>query len=122
MELLAPLLAWLILCFVCGAIGGMCAENRGRGPAGFLLGFLLGPLGIVLALFLPEDRKAIEAGKPGRPVKRVRPEYKKRDPIEEFEERERAKKAFEEVPEHLRGKPWMPVVVPLRRAKKEEDE
>jgi hypothetical protein len=85
---------------ICGAIGGICAERRGRGGSGFVLGFMLGPLGIILALFLPENpKRAADAA-----VKRAREEYKKPDPLEEFEARERARTRFESVPKHLRGR------------------
>jgi hypothetical protein len=51
MEKLALLfLLWLL----CGCVGGSIARHRGRsGLEGFLLGILLGPMGLVIALLLP---------------------------------------------------------------------
>jgi len=97
-------------------------SSRGRGEAGLLCGLVLPGIGMVVALFLPKEGLALEERKPGAPVKRARAEYKKPDPIEEFEAREQARRAFEEGPVHLRGKVREPVVVPLRRAKMKEDE
>lgn len=97
--MMALLFFWTIGVLICGIIGGVCGANRGRGPSGFLLGALFGPLGILLALFLPEDPKA----KASVAVKRARAEYKKPDPLDEFEARERAKVPLA-VPKHLRGR------------------
>jgi DNA-directed RNA polymerase subunit RPC12/RpoP len=48
---------WLI----CGLIAGYLYRNRGRSELiGFLGGLLLGPLGIILALVTPFDKKAME--------------------------------------------------------------
>jgi len=62
--------------------------GRGRGAAGFLCGFLLGPLGVVAALFLPAVAATPER-KPGGPVVRQRSLPRRGDPLEEFEARER---------------------------------
>ena len=40
---------------VCGVVGSIVGENRGRKWAGFWLGLLLGPIGILATLFLPKD-------------------------------------------------------------------
>lgn len=43
----------LLISLLFGTIGRACAASRNRGRAGFWLGFLLGPLGCLLAIFLP---------------------------------------------------------------------
>lgn len=44
---------------LCGLIGSAVAGARGRSAmAGFVLGLLLGPLGIVIALLMNRDREA----------------------------------------------------------------
>lgn len=51
------LLIWIVF----GAIGGMIMSNKGQsGCGGFALGFLLGPLGLVIALVMPTDHKTLE--------------------------------------------------------------
>ena len=52
---------FLVIWLICGLIASYLYRNRGRSQlAGFLGGFLLGPLGIVLALVTPPDRVALE--------------------------------------------------------------
>lgn len=60
MELL---LFWII----CGVIGGMIGSSKGKPGAGVALGFLLGPLGVIIALVMKADpgrveKKSIESG------------------------------------------------------------
>lgn len=43
----------LVISVIFGMIGRACADSRNRGRAGFWLGFILGPLGCLLAMFLP---------------------------------------------------------------------
>ena len=51
----------LILWALCGLIGYVVLKNKGRdGCAGFLLGFFLGPIGLVIALVLKPDHRALE--------------------------------------------------------------
>ena len=50
---IAGLLFCLVVALLFGVIGRACAAGRNRGGAGFWLGFMLGPLGCVIALFLP---------------------------------------------------------------------
>jgi uncharacterized membrane protein YeaQ/YmgE (transglycosylase-associated protein family) len=95
------LVGWLMVALICGMIGKACAKNRGRGDDGFMLGFWLGPLGVILAMFLPEERKAMEAGKQGAPV--TRNVALREDPMVAWERQERAKTVLE-VPAHLRGR------------------
>jgi len=76
-QVVMTLLAWVI------------GAGRGRGAAGFFCGFLLGPLGVVLAFFLPEGKAKQQARRPGSPVKRDRRMPLRPDPLEEFEAAER---------------------------------
>jgi hypothetical protein len=50
-------MAWLVvlipIALVCGMLGMAIGDRRGQGNVGFALGALLGPLGLLLALFLP---------------------------------------------------------------------
>ena len=51
------LVIWLLL----GVAGGMIMSNKGRsGCGGFALGFLLGPVGLVIALVMATDHKELE--------------------------------------------------------------
>lgn len=50
--LIAGFLAFLLL----GLLGAFVGRMRQHGIAGFWLGFLLGPLGVVVAALLPDDR------------------------------------------------------------------
>lgn len=60
----AGLLFCLVVALIFGVIGRACAAGRNRGRAGFWLGFLFGPLGCILAIFLP-------AGAPRRFARRT---------------------------------------------------
>ncbi|CDH44636.1 zinc ribbon domain-containing protein [Candidatus Contendibacter odensensis] len=47
--------------FFCGVISGVVASNKGRSGFGwFILGFLFGPLGLILALVVSKDQEAVE--------------------------------------------------------------
>ena len=51
----------IIFWLICGLIAAYLYRNRGRSElAGFLGGLLLGPLGIILALVTPPDKRALE--------------------------------------------------------------
>lgn len=55
MEIL--LIIWLLF----GVAGGAVMSNKGRsGCGGFALGFLLGPIGLVIALVMQSDHREIE--------------------------------------------------------------
>lgn len=55
--LIVLLIIWLLF----GAAGGMILSNKGRsGCGGFALGFLLGPIGLVIALVMQTDHKQLE--------------------------------------------------------------
>lgn len=58
---------FLLIWGICGAVAAMIASDKGgNGMAGFLVGFLLGPLGIVAAFFMGDEKakeqRQIEAG------------------------------------------------------------
>lgn len=61
MENIDPDIAFILIClcvtladaFICGFIGSKIAAGRNRSAAGFWLGFLLGPLGVIISLLLP---------------------------------------------------------------------
>ena len=46
------LCGWFFVAFFCAAIGAAFAREKGRTIDGVLLGFLLGPLGILCCFFL----------------------------------------------------------------------
>lgn len=90
--LIGALMGWVVTIL----LGWMVGESRGRPGAGFLCAFLLGPLGVIVALFLPrEARHNVEQRKPGSPTKRERRLPVKGDPIAEWERRELYKRKRE---------------------------
>jgi hypothetical protein len=55
--LMVVLIFWLLF----GVAGGMILSNKGRsGCGGFALGFLLGPIGLFIALVMQTDHKEME--------------------------------------------------------------
>ena len=57
-ELMLLVAFWV----VCGLAGGSVTRGKGRGGApGYLLGFLLGPLGLLIAVVLPRNEAGVEA-------------------------------------------------------------
>ena len=55
MEIL--IIIWLLF----GVAGGIVLSNKGRsGCGGFALGFLLGPIGLVIALVMQTDHREME--------------------------------------------------------------
>lgn len=48
---------WVIIWVVCAFIGYAIGKNKGRGTAGAVAGLLLGPIGIIVALVLQENRE-----------------------------------------------------------------
>lgn len=52
------ILALLAVGFLCGLIAAMIGQRKGAAGSGFLLGLLLGPLGIVIALVMRGNRVA----------------------------------------------------------------
>jgi hypothetical protein len=91
--LLAAVGSWLLCAWLGKVVGGM----RGQAELGLLLGLLLGPLGVLVAVVLPESRGG------GGPAAGKREHVARRDPMAEWEAAERAKTPLP-VPEHLRGK------------------
>lgn len=50
-----------VLWFFCGVISSVAAINKGRSGFGwFIIGILLGPIGIVLALVMSKNQEGIE--------------------------------------------------------------
>ena len=65
MNFAGPELAAILL--VCGVIGALIASSRGATAfVGFLLGFFLGIIGVVITLFLKPAQPAAAAGKATR--------------------------------------------------------
>ena len=51
----------LVIWLLCGVASAIILSNKGRdGCGGFALGFLLGPIGIVIALVMQADHKEME--------------------------------------------------------------
>jgi hypothetical protein len=55
---------WIVIIWViCAIVGGKIGQDKGHRTAGTLLGLFLGPIGIIITLFLtPDETKAIEQG------------------------------------------------------------
>ena len=51
------IIVWIVSC----VLGGMIGSGKGKGGTGFVLGLLLGPLGVIITLFLKEDTAKVEA-------------------------------------------------------------
>ncbi len=49
---------WIGLWLVCGIVGAVIGAGKGEGCFGFIIGVMLGPLGILLAVFSKGDRVA----------------------------------------------------------------
>jgi ribosomal protein L32 len=52
-SLIIYLIVLIVMTGACALIGSKCGASRGRETAGMWLGILLGPLGCIIALFLP---------------------------------------------------------------------
>lgn len=51
----------LVIWILCGVAGAIILSNKGRsGGGGFALGFLLGPIGIVIAMVMGQDHRELE--------------------------------------------------------------
>jgi hypothetical protein len=83
--LIGALIGWIVVIVAAWMVG----ESRGRPGAGFLCGLVLGPLGIVVALFLQREKSPESKRPPGSPTRRERRMPVKRDPLEEWEEKQR---------------------------------
>lgn len=52
---------FLVIWLLFGAAGGIILSQKGRsGCGGFALGFLLGPIGLIIALVMQKDHKELE--------------------------------------------------------------
>jgi hypothetical protein len=49
---------FVVIWLLCGLVAGIIGSSKGAGCSGFALGFLLGPFGILIAIFMKGDRKA----------------------------------------------------------------
>lgn len=59
--IVAWLLEVIIIAFICGVISAVVAVNKGRSGVGwFVIGNLLGPLGLVLSLVVSKNQQAVE--------------------------------------------------------------
>jgi hypothetical protein len=73
---------------VCGILGMVVASGKGNGGMGFVLGLLLGPLGILIAVLLP--RKDVPSASALRAKKKLQNFAARRgDPVEEWERNQR---------------------------------
>ena len=53
---------YLLIGVVCGVVGGLVCQNKGRSIApGLILGFLLGPLGLIIVFIAPADPAKVQA-------------------------------------------------------------
>jgi hypothetical protein len=48
---------WIIFGIACGIVAAMIGSRKGVGRAGFSVGILLGPIGILIAIFMEGNRK-----------------------------------------------------------------
>ncbi len=53
-------MTFIIIWIVCMVLGYMIGKPKGRSTAGIWLGLLLGPLGVIIALFLKSDAYAAQ--------------------------------------------------------------
>jgi hypothetical protein len=49
---------WAVVAVVCGFLGRSIGKGKGRGTAGWWLGFVLGFIGLVIVACLPRDKEA----------------------------------------------------------------
>lgn len=54
-------MTFIIIWIVSAVLGAMIGGSKGRGGAGFALGFLIGPLGVLITLFLKPNNEKVEA-------------------------------------------------------------
>jgi hypothetical protein len=58
----ANVMGYLLIWLLCGIISAIVASNKGRSGFGwFIIGLLLGPLGLILSLAVSKKQKALEA-------------------------------------------------------------
>jgi hypothetical protein len=93
----------LVSALLCGWIGKLVGGTKGQGEIGAILGFFLGPLGILIAVFLPVANKAPVRQRVVKDCRLPPVNPPKWDAVEAWESEQREKKVLP-VPEHLRGK------------------
>src|SRR6266540_877282 len=49
---------FVIIWILCGVVAAMIGAKKGFGGSGFVVGLLLGPIGILIAIFAKGDRKS----------------------------------------------------------------
>lgn len=60
-------MGWLIFWIICGIAGGAIGSSKGKKGKGIALGFLLGPIGLLICIFMRPDeavlsRQALSSG------------------------------------------------------------
>lgn len=53
-------MTFIVIWIASSILGVMIGSSKGRSGAGFALGFLLGPLGVIITLFLKPDTAKVE--------------------------------------------------------------
>lgn len=48
---------FVVIWFICGIIAAAIGSSKGEGFVGFIIGFILGPLGIIAAILSSGNRK-----------------------------------------------------------------
>jgi hypothetical protein len=80
--------AGLVLGILFAFLGSLLAGRKGNGLAGAVLGLLLGPIGIIIALLLPAQK--VEPKESTKAKKKLQSFAARRgDPIEEWERSQR---------------------------------
>ncbi len=59
-EILEDKTEYFIIWILCAVAGYFIAKGRGRAGLGFVLGLILGPIGIIICFFIKEDKEKIE--------------------------------------------------------------
>jgi len=54
---------WVVVWIICGVLGGMIGSGKGKKGMGWALGLILGPIGVIILAFIPEDTKLVEQAK-----------------------------------------------------------
>jgi len=53
-------MGWVVFWIICGIAGGVIGSNKGKKGTGFALGLLLGPIGLIICIFMKPDTMAVE--------------------------------------------------------------
>ncbi len=54
---------FVVIWFICGIIAAAIGSSKGEGFVGFIIGFILGPLGIIAAILSSGNRKDVHITK-----------------------------------------------------------